>query len=75
MKRELSEALIYAGEQECHLTFAVAGTGFDPFVGGFVGDLCGLFGDPGENVVIPGAGIAVFAGMPDEDILLDALVW
>lgn len=74
MKRVLSEALIYAGEQECHLTFAVAGDGLTALRAVLLEDLCVILGEPGENVVLPGDGIAVFAGMPDEDILLDVLV-
>ena len=70
----LSEALIYAGEQECHSTFAVAEASWTALWAVLLENKEALLGDPGENIVIPGRGIAVFAGMPDEDILLDVLV-
>jgi hypothetical protein len=75
MKRVLSEALIYAGEQECHSTFAATGGGLTALWAVLLEDLCELLSDPSENVVVPGGEIAVFAGMPDEYILLDALAW
>jgi hypothetical protein len=54
MKRGLSEALFYAGERECHLTFAATGAGLTALWAVLLEDLCEMFDDPGENVVIPG---------------------
>lgn len=69
----MSEVLFYADEQECHLTFAATGAALNALCADLLEDLREPLHDPGENVVILGGRIAVFAGMPDEDILLDVL--
>jgi hypothetical protein len=69
----MSEGLFYADEQECHLTFAATGAALTALCAVLLEVLGELLGDPGEKVFILGVRIAVFAGMPDEDILLNVL--
>ena len=69
----MSEGLFHADEQECHLTFAATGAALTALCADLLEDLGVPIDDLGENVVILGGRIAVFAGMPDEDILLDVL--
>ena len=57
----MSEGLFYADEQESHLTFAATGAALTALCADLLEDLGELLGDPGENVVIPGGRIAVFA--------------
>ena len=69
----MSESLFYADEQECHLTFAATGGALTALCADLSEDLGDLASEPGEKVVVLGVRIAVFAGMPDEDILLNVL--